>query len=493
MYSAIKSAKVTLPSVEGGFGTLNILRDPPKSIQTIYKPKISDTSQLNELIDASDDRICESIKKFARGVNPMVSVSYSNYGTMGGQMRDTIGTSSSNQKLTIGQSYLTHRIARDGAFRPPIVPPEQLLPLSRLPRLPTSAKTNIGSDITLDFKTQTQCSTNLRALREELTKIKADSRAIFNIEKPTENPSETKSCIQEIPLVFSGHTNKSDKIHKIGVNPNPERGIKTDENSLYGSITVNNSRNIQSIQHTTPQPDRGVKDKVLQTPYTTSKCKNIQNIQNTALIPERGVRQSILKAPYIANKSRNIQNVENTILYPERGVKDKVIQTPYETSKSQNIQLIGNSIMNPERGVKVSLLQTPFETNKSQNIQNVNNTVPEPERGIKNAILCSYDTTKSTSIRGTPIENIVGIQPISIQDRAKGSLQTNITGHEKQQYMHDTYELKRNTPVTSIELNKSVQGIDINDKINSRNYTHLPERRSRGEFLNSGFQPVLST
>ena len=55
-----KTTGLTLPSVEGGFGTLNILRDPPKSIHTTYKPKVGDTSKISEWIGGSDDRICEA-------------------------------------------------------------------------------------------------------------------------------------------------------------------------------------------------------------------------------------------------------------------------------------------------------------------------------------------------------------------------------------------------------------------------------------------------
>ena len=50
---------------------------------------------------------------YARGVNPMVSVSYQNYGSGAGSVK------------------LPYRIMKDGAFRPPIKTIEELLPLSR--------------------------------------------------------------------------------------------------------------------------------------------------------------------------------------------------------------------------------------------------------------------------------------------------------------------------------------------------------------------------
>lgn len=88
MFQYPKNNHITLPSVEGGFGTMNILRDPPKAIWTRYKPKVGQTSEITSQIGCAGDRVSEIIKPFARGINPMVSVDYSNYGTNGGQMTD---------------------------------------------------------------------------------------------------------------------------------------------------------------------------------------------------------------------------------------------------------------------------------------------------------------------------------------------------------------------------------------------------------------------
>ena len=56
-----KNKHITLPSIEGGFGSMNILKDPPKAIYTRFKPKVGDTSNLNEAIDASGDRGYQSV------------------------------------------------------------------------------------------------------------------------------------------------------------------------------------------------------------------------------------------------------------------------------------------------------------------------------------------------------------------------------------------------------------------------------------------------
>jgi hypothetical protein len=226
--SAIKHAGLILPSIDGGFGSMNILRDPPKSIFTTFKPKVGDTSRITEWVGESGDRICESINKYARGVNPMVAVSYSNYGTNGGQYRDRSGIADSGMVAGSGQAYLPYRIMRDGAFRPPIIPPQELLPLSRMPRLPTKIQTIPGSEAMIrDFAQFTKCSTDLKALRNELLTVCAPPRVLFNIESPASEPSEVKNMMaNKVKAVANSNRNSSVGNAVLIQNTMPERGIR---------------------------------------------------------------------------------------------------------------------------------------------------------------------------------------------------------------------------------------------------------------------------
>lgn len=337
-FSYPKQERLTLPSVEGGFGSMNILRDPPKSIHTRYKPKVGETSQITEWIDGSGDRICEGIKKFARGVNPMVSVSYSNYGSNGGQVRYRDGASGTDQVTSFGnrQSYLPYRVMREGAFRPPIIPPQELLPLSRLPRLKTSQTANPGSDWSRVEKLL-NCKTDLREVRKELLKVCSAPKAIFNIETPQSQPQIINN-IQENKLNATATTQSSNKTYQLGVNSDPERGIKD-------------------------------------------------------------------WMPYAAVSSKAYKNIQ----------------------------------------------ATPFE---------------ELTRGN----------------RETPV-----------QDKAKYSVSSGVTRQgEAKNHLVYAKEHRRNTPVTSATTNAAQRGVDLNQTISSRDYTYLPERKSRGSFTNGGVQQTFS-
>ena len=151
-YSAItNSGKVTLPSV-GSWGTnMNIMKDPPKSIMMRRIDKVGDTNEITKMIDNSD-RSAEAILRFARGVNPSVSVSYSNNG-------------GSLQNFGNQQAKLPYSINKDGDFHPPVQAPQNLLPLSRLPRNVTFAITNptmphFGKELPNSRNTKTRIKMN---------------------------------------------------------------------------------------------------------------------------------------------------------------------------------------------------------------------------------------------------------------------------------------------------------------------------------------------
>ena len=241
-----KKTHITLPSTDGAFGTLNIMRDPPKSIHTRYVEKVGDTNKITRQVDEASDRICEGILPFPRGSNPMVDVSYQNYGGNAGQLHQFIGSYANNTNTSIStnlpQAKLPYRVMRDGAFRPPVRTERELLPLSRLPRLTTSQTTNPA---TQQFLKKIDCRPDRKSIREQLLNVCVPGRSSFNIGQSasTYQPYNVKYSINDNNIQGMLHTNISVGAGKgIEANKTPISSINQDR--TYSTITANPSKDL---------------------------------------------------------------------------------------------------------------------------------------------------------------------------------------------------------------------------------------------------------
>lgn len=159
-FSSLRShPKVTLPSVDNGWLiNSSIIKDPPKSITTRRIDKVGQTQMVEEMIEDNGNRICGEIMKFPRGVNPASEYTESIQNIVRLPGSNSTIRDNSNNPLTFqtdpgygfhsqfgrgSGGYLARRIMMyGGAFRPPIMTQEQLLPLSRQPRVRTSCITH---------------------------------------------------------------------------------------------------------------------------------------------------------------------------------------------------------------------------------------------------------------------------------------------------------------------------------------------------------------
>jgi len=204
-YSGLTNyGKATLPSVESWGTNMSILKNPPQSIMTRRIDKVGETSSITELIDGSGNRACESISTYSRGINPFVSVDYGNAGNNGGQRvgggcggsGGNVGSDrgSSGNAINSGQAYLPYRVAREGAFRPPIVSPFNLLPLSRMPRTNTTAFSNPGF---VDFTKKLVCpGGGYREVKATTLKASIRPTATYRLDTPLVEPFEVKYVIK---------------------------------------------------------------------------------------------------------------------------------------------------------------------------------------------------------------------------------------------------------------------------------------------------------
>ena len=192
-YSAlINSGRVSLPSVESWGTNMNILRDPPKSIHTRKIDKVGETSSITRMIDDSSDRASEAIMVYPRGINPSVSVSYTNIGNNGGQSQ--AGSIAGLNNTT--QAKLPYTVMKDGAFRPPVLRQEELMPLSRQPRVWTSQFSQPGF---VDFSKRVRnCGTAAETKEVFTNTLQGNIRptAVYKMETPIQETYDVKNNIQ---------------------------------------------------------------------------------------------------------------------------------------------------------------------------------------------------------------------------------------------------------------------------------------------------------
>lgn len=184
-YSGLRtSAKATLPSVEMWGTNMNILKDPPKSIHTRRIDKVGQTQSVLNAQDQSGDRIAEAINVYARGVNPMVAVSFDNYSNNAGRSSPF----QNNKNVSLPYKVTT--------FRPPIMRQEDLLPLSRLPRNWFYSYTNPSFP---DVVQATQCNETGKSVHDSIIHPQASSTKTLNSVGHVSREAPSNSVLNNVP------------------------------------------------------------------------------------------------------------------------------------------------------------------------------------------------------------------------------------------------------------------------------------------------------
>ena len=316
--------KTTLPSVESWGENMNILRDPPSSIHTRKIDKVGETSEITQMIQESGDRICEGISVYARGVNPMVSVSYDNNGKNGGQ------TTNSGK-----QSFLPYRVMRDGAFRPPIRDQRTLLPLSRLPRVWTS---QFSQPSFTDFSKKAMCpspNTEFRGVKKEGQMLKACVRpnATYQIKMPVKESYDVKYMIKN-PLNISLKTGKN-SVAKFNGEHNLT-GSQINDKKLNIKASVNMGGHSRINGELSFNTEKFIQDS-LKGEYNGNKTRNVNTTNVEDYADPRSYIQDNLQGEYNSNKTRNIQNMNVDDYADPRSYIQEVIQGEYNSNKTRNV------------------------------------------------------------------------------------------------------------------------------------------------------------
>lgn len=313
-----KIEHVTLPSVDGFNGSLNILRDPPKSIFTKRIDKVGQNNDINREIDDSGDRVNEGISVYARGVNPMVSVSYDNNSNNAGV---SVYSQGQGHYSGSGQAYLPYRVMDKGAFRPPIRSQRDLLPLSRQPRAWFQALSNPGYT---DFTKQKYNPTRFRMIRDML--LKTENQVTPNksvkIEKPILANMKMKQMINDKHINIEASSGKRSLDHSNYTRENFDRYKGIQENyEQVDAITNKNSQVSHNLSNLSINEKHYVNDK----DYYESNT-NLSRSINQVLDGKMNTEQYVHDHTYYdvtANKGENIQTKTIDELYSNNRTSTK--------------------------------------------------------------------------------------------------------------------------------------------------------------------------
>ena len=403
------SRKATLPSVESWGTNMNITKDPNKGIFTRRRDKVGDTQEILLAQDESGDRIAECINVYARGVNPMVSVSYDNYGNNGGG-----GSRSYFGKQQVSLPY------KPEVFIPPIQRQEDLVPLSRLPRnwfyaftnpeLPNviqkmscpeekacieTRKQNFNIDTNKQYikELPNEATNKTTNVHDNLIKVEAEAKKSNQHQGQFHDKLEkNNSKINNNKKIYEAFTNSSGPYRKYSI-PNTEIQRNIHENLLHQIVNTNKSEDRQqTIQHDALSRDVS-STPIPGLPYHTKKT------------------QSVEISPFLtANTDSSTgthENIINACANTAKGVQGKGIQNFEETNPSNAIEknlLSINELKTSNKSDSTSLKYFP------QFIDNDN-----VNKNVKNVMIIDQDTSKGTNDKTVDV-NIHDNSPYQAQN-----------------------------------------------------------------------------
>jgi len=325
-----KLEHVTLPSVESWGGSLNILRDPPKSIFTKRNDRVGQTSNITEMIDSSTDRT-EGISVYARGVNPMVSVSYDNNSNRGGSMNNGLAAHGGTQ------ASLPYRLMDRGAFRPPIRTEYDLLPLSRQPRAWFSTMSNPGF---VDYRKQKYTPTKFRMIKDMLLKTAQviQPNKSIKMETPIVENYKMKKAINDKHINIEGHSGTIARDISNFTRENTDRSKKSikenyQEVNAQTNLQQNRSHTLDDVYVNTEQYINDVNYHEEGTNLSKSMTQGLSDLQ----IDNSHYIQETLQGESNTNPSlKSAQGLSNLSIDQHNYTHDKVYADAI-TNKSRDI------------------------------------------------------------------------------------------------------------------------------------------------------------
>ena len=444
-----KTEHVTLPSVEQWGTNTNILRDPPKSITTRRIDKVFENIDITQLVDDSGDRICEGINVYARGVTPMVTVSYENNS-------NNAGISSSLANRT--QARLPYPAFEGGAFRPPIYTQRDLLPLSRLPRAWFGTTSTPGF---IDFSKTQQKPNDYRAIKDMLN--------IYDIQ-----PNKTAN--------IGGNIVENFKM----LNAINEDHINIDASSGFHSTYLSN--------YTKENADvyKGINEEVLNAyAYSNLGKENIASNLDGLSIDQNRYIQNHLNHQAFSNVSRNnAQNLTNINMNTSKYLQDVNNIQAFSNVSRNNAQNLSNINMNTSKYLQdVNNIQALSNLSSDISSKTLEELYDNGRTSVKDNII-QYKTESGINPGYTFLNDIA--QPVLEMRNPQFQVNSQLSDSRiyKRIEHENTLEFERNTPLTNYKTNVTKLEDFNSINLSSRDFK-LDPLLKKGSFSNVGSKPKI--
>ena len=415
------SRKVTLPSVEDWGSNMNILKDPPKSLYTKKKDRVGDNNQILMAQEDSGDRIQECINVYPRGVNPMVSVSYNNYGNSQQSAR--------SKRSGHGGTILPYR---SEVFRPPVLRQEDLVPLSRQPRDWFYATTSVSAPAVYD---QMKCAPSKKAIRATANETTAATQ---------------KTYIRHFPINPNEEADKKE-VHADLIQPATTTALS--QQNVANAIDMIDKHDPKFIHHGKPFHTIAGKKKG----FATREGSTEKNVSPHL---KHNIRKSHVKTA--KGSTQHSKTIHSTKLRPE-GQNPKVhsaaatlpvykVETPSQgIDTKKNIQEIPQSLDGVHMSKKSDRYAMSFNADtikvnpKLNTNMEINPTKPKFVHPHDNAIPLSlpihedplqysYETKKQGHAEKSPFSQ-VDVSKIPVKNQVTSEAFTHKTGQEKHNWL----------------------------------------------------------
>ena len=520
-----KLEHVTLPSVDGFNGSFNILRDPPKSIFTKRIDKVGQNNDIIDDIDMSGDRMSEGIKVYARGVNPMVSVSYDNNSNNAGSFTSgAFGQGNySNQGHHTGnrQAFLPYRIGDKGAFRPPIRSQRDLMPLSRQPRAWFQALTNPGF---ADFTKKKFLPTQFRMIRDIVLKtdqvvkpnhsVKIEKPILENmkmLEKINEKRINIEAFSGKRTLDYSNFTRENIDQYK-GIQENYEQVSAITNKQQHRShnldnMTINKGNYIgekeyyESNSNPSRQRSQGLDGLRIDKDSYIGNVNQYETSANPSLYTNQGIDGlSIDEANYIGEKeyyesSTNPSRQRSQGLDGLRIDEDRYIGSTNQYETSANPSLYTNQGIDGLSIHEANYIGEKeyydIELNKSRDItvKTIDQLQTNNRTSVKDIFQYELDAGKNTGY--THLTSIPDMELEHHMPRYETYTALNDPTVYKRVEHQNQITLSHNMPqINTVRNVTKIEELPTFEYGSSRDFK-LPETLKKGQFLNEGANPTL--